>query len=136
MRIVLLALVGGLTFLLASCSSGSGTKSGTGTKEDAKQPAASTPSRVRELIIGKWEMIESPNKNTIEFMPEGVYKLVEVSEQGVPGAAVDGKYQFKDDETVVIDLGVVQYEQKVKVNGDELVITDSKGKADKYRRRN
>lgn len=133
MRIVSLALVGGLAFLLASCSSGGGSKS-SGAKEDAKPPAVSAPSRVRELIVGKWELIESPNKNTIEFMPDGVYKLVEISEQGVRGAALEGKYQFKDDETVVIDLGVVPYEQKVKVNGDELVTTETKGKVDKYRR--
>lgn len=90
----------------------------------------------KQAILGMWAM-DIPNRTgSIEFRADGTFELKLGTRPD--GAKVSGKYRWVDDTTMIIETiakGQVQKDTlKIKLVGDTLAITDSKGIVENYKR--
>jgi uncharacterized protein (TIGR03066 family) len=98
----------------------------------AGEPARPVPGRNRELIVGKWEGGDGPQKAVLEFMKDGKLRM------NAGAFNLDGVYKFLDDDNIEVGLGEggqrIAVKLKIKVTDTELETTDEKGKVEKLRR--
>jgi uncharacterized protein (TIGR03066 family) len=87
----------------------------------------------KDLIVGKWEPVENKGQApTIEFTKDGKLKI------SIAQMTIEGTYKFLDDNNVEVEIsfmGQTQKEKmKVECTKDEMTTTDSKNKAEKFKR--
>jgi|GEM_PF-3709334 len=100
----------------------------------------------RDLLLGKWELIEDKEGGTVEFEKDGKFR-------GTRGfITVQGKYKWTDDKTLEVDVenplagltaklgkmpednGLKMKYTLVSINRDEMVANDAAGKTLKFKR--
>jgi len=89
--------------------------------------------KAKDLIIGKWEPAGNQGQvPTIEFTKDGKLKIT------IQQMTIEGTYKFLDDNNVEVEIsfmGQTQKEKmKVECTKDEMTTTDSKNKAEKFKR--
>jgi uncharacterized protein (TIGR03066 family) len=140
MRKVSFVLLSGLLIVLTACS-GSKSTTGAASKDKPTQASAPPPPKNSELIVGKWEGADEKDKEkgTLEFTKDGA--MIAVMSAGGKEMKMNGKYKFTADDTMEVQLEVPELKKelpketlKVKVMGDGMETTDSKGKVDKFKR--
>ena len=89
--------------------------------------ACGTPAQ--GLIIGKWEIADSPTHMLVEFHRDGTADLVML------GQTVHGTYKLGTDNEMQWTMNGISTRQKAKVTVDTLELTDANNQTVKYFRR-
>ncbi len=99
--------------------------------------AAGAADRPDELIVGKWGPANGKDKGTVEFAKNGKLSVKGKDDDG-KDFDVGGTYKFIGDDALDVVLtvaGEVKKERlKVKVDKDELSLTDSKKRTQTFKR--
>ena len=90
--------------------------------------ASACASSSQSLILGKWEVENSPMKMTAEFHRDGTANITML------GQTVQGKYQLNDGELVWTMNGITT-KAKANVTVAELELTNDQNQTIKYKRR-
>ena len=104
---------------------------------DAQKVESTKP---KDLIVGKWEIIEDKQSGTIEFKADGTMMIVvKLDGNEIP---LKGTYKFTAEDALVVEFtppieGADKLTQKLKIakiDKNELITKDEKGKEDKFKR--
>ena len=83
----------------------------------------------QSLIVGKWEVENSPMKMTAEFLSDGTAKMTML------GQTLQGKYKLDAGNELVWTMNGMSTRGKVNVNATELEVTDEANQTIKYKRK-
>jgi hypothetical protein len=83
----------------------------------------------QSLILGRWEVENSPAKMIAEFAPDGTAKIT------ILGQTVQGRYQFNGADELEWSMNGMSTKARVNVSATELELTDSENRTIKYKRK-
>jgi hypothetical protein len=86
----------------------------------------STP---QSLIVGKWEVENSPAKMTAEFNSDGTAAVT------IMGRRMQGTYHFNGPDELEWSMNGMSTKARLKVSESELELTDSANRTIKYKRK-
>jgi len=83
----------------------------------------------QSLIVGKWEVENSPMKMTAEFLSDGTAKMTML------GQTLQGQYKLDAGNELVWSMNGMSTKGKINVTATELEVTDEQNRTIKYKRK-
>ena len=97
---------------------------------------ATAQDKAKDLIVGRWRLLEQKDEVVIEFKKDGSLKFSAQSKD--QKFEITGKYRVLDEDNLEVEKtfqGKTEKEKfKLAVTREELKLTDPKGTVDKFKR--